>query len=206
MLLADGPQGYRSLCRLTSLLQAGPDRDTLVAQGLEWETLATHSAGVYAFSGGRAGWIERRLRAGDRSRAAEMAARFAGVYQSRARLALELHEPADLPVAEAVADIGRRFGIESVAVQPVYCLSPDDAETLRLLAAIRGNVPLEQIREDAVTSGRLHWLTPVEMRERYARFPLAVDATGELAPARARRAAHDGMVWPDLDLVGGHAG
>ena len=202
VLLADGPEGYRALCRLTSLLQAGPDRETLMARGLDWETLAAHAGGVYALSGGRAGWIERLLRAGDRSRAAEMAARFAGIYQSRARLALEIHDPADLAIAEAVAEIGRRFGIECVAVQPIYCLAPDDAEMLRLLAAIRGNIPLQGLPEDAVTSGRLHWLTPSEMRERYARFPQAIEATGELARA-CRPGLPDGnMVWPDLDLAG----
>ena len=180
VLLADGPQGYRALCRLTSLLQAGPERETLMAHGLDWETLAAHAGGVYALSGGRAGWIERRLRAGDRRGATEMAARFAGVYQENPRLALEIHDPADLTIAGAVMEIGRRFGIECVAVQPIYCLSPDDAETLKLLAAIRGNIPLQGLPEDAVTSGRLHWLTPSEMQERYARFPQAVDSDGRI--------------------------
>ena len=38
--------------------------------------------------------------------------------------------------------LGRRLGIPVVAVQPVHCLAPGDAPTLRLLAAIRANARL----------------------------------------------------------------
>ena len=187
VLLADGPEGYRALCRLTSLLQAGPDRETLMARGLDWETLATHAGGVYALSGGRAGWIERLLRAGDRGRAAEMAARFAGIYQSRARLALEIHDPADLAIAEAVAEIGRRFGIECVAVQPIYCLSPDDAETLRLLAAIRGNIPLHGLARRCRHIGASSLAHAIRDAGTLCALPAGHRSDGRVARARAGR-------------------
>jgi DNA polymerase III alpha subunit len=170
---------------------------------LDWETLAAHSAGVFAISGGRAGWIERRLRAGDRHGAWEAAERFAGIYDSRARLALEMHEPGDLRVAEAISEIGRRFGIECVASQPVYCLSPDDAKTLRLLAAIRANTTLDELPAEAIPHRHLHWLSPDEMRERFSRFPLALDASGELARACRPGLPDDSPIWPELGLAAG---
>jgi hypothetical protein len=65
VLLATGPAGYRSLCRLSSLIQGNPDREALAARGLGWDALAAHREGLICLSGGRRGWIDRYLRAGD---------------------------------------------------------------------------------------------------------------------------------------------
>jgi oligopeptide/dipeptide ABC transporter ATP-binding protein len=63
VLLATSPDGYPSLCRLSSLIQGSPERESLAAQGLNWEALNAHREGLICLSGGRVGWIERCLRA-----------------------------------------------------------------------------------------------------------------------------------------------
>ena len=80
VLLATGPTGYRSLCRLSSLIQASPEREKLAARGLDWTALAEHREGLICLSGGRRGWIERRLRAGNEQAARNYARRLAEVY------------------------------------------------------------------------------------------------------------------------------
>ena len=55
-LLATGPDGYRSLCRLSSLLQGHPERASLLVRGLSWEALEAHRQGLICLSGGRVGW------------------------------------------------------------------------------------------------------------------------------------------------------
>ena len=65
VLLATGAAGYRSLCRLSSHLQAHPEREIRAALGLRWEELAAHREGLICLSGGRMGWVERLLRAGN---------------------------------------------------------------------------------------------------------------------------------------------
>ena len=55
VLLATGPTGYRSLCRLSSLLQGRPERASLLVQGLSWEALAAHREAMPAVAGGAAG-------------------------------------------------------------------------------------------------------------------------------------------------------
>jgi DNA polymerase III alpha subunit len=123
VVLATGPDGYRALCRLSSLIQASPAREQLAARGLSWPALAEQRAGLLALSGGRRGWIERHLRAGD-DRAASMAARqLAEIYGDQAALCLELHRPADEAIVREIAAIGRTVGLPCVAVQPVYTLS-----------------------------------------------------------------------------------
>ena len=270
VLLATGPAGYRSLCRLSSLIQGSPERETLAARGLGWDELTAHREGLVCLSGGRRGWIERYLRAGDYAAAQLCAGRLAGIFEDNAALALELHDPEDERISTEVVAIGRRLGLPVVAVQPVYSLAPSDAPKLRLLAAIRANTLLdnpidfaadESEREgveseeaseesnerrrdpslktrrdsglgshplrmtardftDFAVSGstdsgaRLtdfsdraascleesHWLSPVEVASRFARFSAALDRTAEIA-ARCRDCLPDGRaIWPALKL------
>lgn len=149
ILLATDPAGYRSLCRLSSLIQGRPDREAAAAHGLTWDEIAAHREGLVCLSGGWMGWIERFLRAGDTAAAQAYAGRLAGIFDEDAYLALELHRPEDERMAAEVMALGRRLGIPTVAVQPVYCLSPDDAPKLRLLAAIRENRRLWEAEDEA---------------------------------------------------------
>jgi len=207
-LLAAGPDGYRSLCRLSSLVQSRPDRLEAAAAGLSWDALKADSAGLICLSGGRRGWVERRLRAGDRSGALRYAGRLAGIYDERAYLALELHKPDDAALAWAIIDLGGRLGLASVAVQPVWCLSPQDQPRLRLLAAIRENCRLADLPANALPDRgdpgvTLHWLSPQQMAERFAVFPQALAAIDDIVQ-QCGPALPDGRpIWPTLKLPAG---
>jgi DNA-directed DNA polymerase III PolC len=207
-LLAAGPEGYRSLCRLSSSVQARPDRLEAAAAGLSWDALKADSAGLICLSGGRQGWVERRLRAGDRAGALHYAGRLAGIYEQRAYLALELHRPADAAIAQEISALGDRLGLSAVAVQPVYCLSPQDRPKLRLLAALRVNcrladVPPQALPDRGDPAVTLHWLSPAQMAERFALFPQALAAIGEIMQ-QCEPALPDGQpIWPALKLPDG---
>ncbi|MBN1138434.1 MAG: DNA polymerase III subunit alpha [Anaerolineae bacterium] len=205
VLLATGPAGYRSLCRLSSLIQARPEREALAAQGLTWEDLEVHSEGLLCLSGGHMGWIERYLRAEDCEAAARYTAHLAQIYGNRAYVSLELHQAGDLPIAGEMIALGQRFGLRPVAVQPVYCLSPDDAPRLRLLAAIDHNCPLDAVPAEALPAGGdravgLHWLSREEVLARFADLPEAVANVQEII-TRCGPALPDGKpIWPALKL------
>ena len=161
VLLARNTTGYRSLCRLSTLIQGRPDREAIAANGLAWEQIASHRAGLICLSGGRMGWVDRFLAAGEPSSALAFAGRLAGTFDEDAYLSLELHGPEDATRAAEIAAMARRLGMPLVAVQPVYCLSEEEAPRLRLLAAIRHNRPLcavyqdeEEEDEEADESGR----------------------------------------------------
>jgi DNA polymerase-3 subunit alpha len=208
VLLATGPAGYRSLCRLSSLLQGRPERASLLTQGLSWETLAAHREGLICLSGGRAGWVERLLRAGDLNAAHRYAGRLAGIYEADAYLSLELHRPQDRAVAQQIVVLGARLGLRAVAVQPVYCMAPQDMPRLRLLAAIDRNCSLQDVPAvalpcDGDPAADLHWLDPGEVAERFAGFPQALAAVEEIA-ARCQPALPTGQpLWPALNLPHG---
>ncbi len=208
VLLATGPAGYRSLCRLSSLLQAHSDREARLAQGLDWTALEAHREGLLCLSGGRAGWAERLLRAGDRYGARQTLARLAEVYGDGACLALEIHRPEDRAVASEMRALGQGLGIPAAAVQPAHCLAPEEADRLRLLAAIDHNLPLEQVPPAALPGGGekgvgQHWLRPEEVAERFAGLKEALHVAAEIA-ARCGPALPGGQpIWPDLRLPGG---
>jgi len=202
VLLAMNPAGYRSLCRLSSHIQGSPEREMLAARGLMWDDLATNRDGLICLSGGCRGWIERSLRADRRAAAQIYAGRLAGLFGEYAGLALELHTAADHAVAAEVSALARRLGLPTVAVQPVYCLRPEDAPRLRLLAAIRANRRLEETTPPHADAA-IHWLSPAELADRFAAFPQALAQAGELA-ARCGDALPSGRtIWPAVPLPAG---
>jgi len=208
VLLATGPAGYHSLCRLSSIIQADPQREALAARGLSWEDLGDHREGLVCLGGGRMGWAERLLRAGEREAAARYAARLADIYGQDGYLSLEIHQPEDRPVVEELAAVGHRFGLRPVAVQPIYCLSPDDVPRLRLLAAIDHNIPLEAVPPSALPANGdprvgLHWLSPGEVAERFAVLPEALANVGEIAARCGPTLPGGEPIWPDLNLPQG---
>lgn len=210
VLLATGPAGYRSLCRLSSRIQAHPQRKVLAARGLAWEDLQDHREGLVCLGGGRMGWVERLLRAGEREAAARYAARLAELYDQDAYLGIEIHRPEDRPVVEELAALGQRVGLRPVAVQPIYCLSSGDVPRLRLLAAIDHNIPLEAVPPSAMPADGdpavgLHWLSPGEVAERFAGLPEALANTGEVAGRCGPALPGGEPIWPDLNLPGGQS-
>lgn len=207
-LLATGPAGYRSLCRLSSAIQGRPDREAAARRGLAWDALAASADGLVCIVEGRRGEVARRLAAGDAHGARRYAGRLAEAFGDRAYLGLEIHRPTDVDLARAVAGIGEQIDLPVVAMQPVYCLSPEDRPRLRLLAAIAGNCRLDAVPDADLPDGgddgvALHWLDPAAVAARCAAFPEAVARTAEIA-ARCGPALPSGQpIWPDLDLPGG---
>lgn len=201
VLLATGPDGYRSLCRLSSSLQARPDRMRALAHGLDAETLWAERRGLIALVGGRRSRLEQLVRRGETTTAARLLARLAGACDDHLYLALEIHRPEDVAIMQAMTALAGRFGVPVAAVQPVYCLHPQEQPRLRLLAAIAHNSRLDDVPAAALPDGGdpaigLYWLDAEAMTARFAAFPEALAATLTIAD-RCRPALPDGRpLWP----------
>jgi len=208
LLIACGPVGYRSLCRLSSAIQGSPAREQLAQQGLPWSLLKAEHAGLCCIAGGRRSPLTSWLRADEGKRASAYVGRLAGLFDEQLYLALEVHQPADHEIATAVTGVGARFGLPTVAVQPIYCLAAHERPRLRLLAAIDRNCRLDAVAAESLPDGGdpevdLHWLTPTEMADRFAAFPEALAATETIA-TQCEPALPDGRpIWPALQLPAG---
>lgn len=204
-LLASGPAGYRSLCRLSSLLQGSPARAGSLGARLTWDELKANQTGLICLSGGRRGWVHHLLRQGETAAAGRVVSWLAGVFGERAWLTIDAARPEDAAIGGAIAALAARFGIGVAAAQAIYCLEPGDRERLHLLSAIARNTTLTALSaEDRLDHGdddvTLHWLAPQEMAARYAAFPAALNATNTIVAA-CQPALPDGRpIWPVLAL------
>jgi DNA polymerase III subunit alpha len=208
VLLATGPAGYRSLCRLSSLIQGTPEREARLACGIGWGDVIAHREGLICLSGGSNGWIAGHLRAGDLDGAQRHAGMLAEAFDSCAYLALGIHTPDDQAIAAETQGIARRLGMGLAAVHPIYCLTPAEESRLRVLAAIRLNcaltaVPSEELPNAGDPRIRSSWPGPMEIAVRYAAFSDALAGTLEIAD-RCGTALPDGKpIWPTPILLPG---
>ena len=182
VLLAAGPAGYRALCRLSSLVQCDPDRARRARAGLGWDELrdglGSDAAGLVCLTGGRACWLERYLRAGQTAAAGRYVARLGGLFGERCALAVgpELLDGALRPVADQIVALAGRFGLRAAAVQPIFCLSPDDRPLLRLMAALDANRRVADVDPGALpdcgdAAVPVEWPAPDTFAARYAAHP-----------------------------------
>ncbi len=208
VLLASNPDGYRSLCKLSSKIQGHPERESLIRRGLKLSDLEDYRQGLICLSGGRVGWIERFLRAGDRKAAYHFAGRLAQVYDRDFYLSLEIHQEEDVSVAREIEEIGRSLGLPSAAVQPVYYLQSEDAPKLRLLAAIDHNCELSEVPDEALPNlgdpaVDLSWISTEEIVTRFSDFPNVLSNVGEIVQRCFPVLPRGDPLWPVLKLPPG---
>lgn len=206
VLLATGKAGWSSLCGLSSAIQARADREEMAQRGVDWETLRQHRAGLICLAGGRRSWIGRALRNGYANVAARYASRLAGIYGEQAWLSIDWHSPEDAEAAAVVVEIGKRFGIGVAAVQPVFCMQPEERARLRLLSAMAHNCTLNEAQtawlpDEGDSQAVIHWQSPDELRQRFAAYPDTLTGIGEIV-AQCDSALPDGRpIWPVLKLA-----
>ena len=206
VLLAAGPPGYRSLCRLSSLYQSDPDRGRRARGGFSWDELRDNTAGLIALSGGRTGWLERYLRAGQAAAATRYVSRLGGLYGEQLCLAVGPDlVTGHAPLVDEIVALAQRFGLRAAAVQPIFCLSPDDRPLLRLMAAIDANCRVEAVDPGQLPDGGdpdspVEWPDPAAFAAAWANRPELLDAAGEVA-AQCGEALPDGRaIWPSVGV------
>jgi len=178
VLLAQSPTGYGNLCRLISLMQASPQREAALARGLALSELASHTKGLIALSGGHAGPLDAKLRAGDERGAQQMAAELRDLFGvDRFAIELQLGERGDEAYVAELEALAARLGVRTVATHDSRYLSMADAPRYRLLAAIRLGQRLAALPPQPDYS----FASPADMQRRFAAFPAAVANSAVLA-------------------------
>ena len=138
-------------------------------------------------------------------RARMLLARYAGLFDDDCYLSLELHAEADETVGRELVRLAGRFGVGVAAVQPIFCMNPEEHRLLRVLDAIQQNRPLEpdegasqgQVAPEATVS----WQSPAQMTARFASFAGALEMAGTIAEQCDPFVLDDRPVWPVLPLA-----
>ena len=198
VLLATGPEGYRSLCQLSSQLQKS-EQQTAVS----WQQLSQFKTGLIGIDAAHAGWTSRYLRAGQPQAATRFVSYLGGLFEENGFLGLAINQPEDEQLSQSIIQVGARFGCRPVALQSVYCLDPADVPTLRLLAAIDDNCALDAVPEQRLPThyhSQPHWLSPTELEKRFHAFPNALENMATIID-QCEPALPDGSpIWPKLSL------
>lgn len=204
VLLATGPEGYRSLNKLSTLLLGSPNQERLL-HGLTWADLKPHNDGLICLDGGRRGWLDRFVRAGHDKAATHVASQLGGIYEDRAYIGVEWHQPEDSAVISELIHIGSRFGLPPAATQPVYCLHEEERPLLRLLAAIDQNCHVDHVPAHSISGFDdpkldIHWLPTEEVIDRYSEFPEAITNISSIVDQCQPCLPNGRPIWPTLDL------
>jgi DNA polymerase III subunit alpha len=176
--LAIDLDGWRSLCRLSSLLRAGEGGDL---QRLPFEQLAEEAHGLLCLAGGCGGMVGSLVSSGRERAAANLLSRMVEVFPDRLYLDLQIRTEEDEHLCRRMERLARRMKLPVAAAQPVYYLLPEQAEMGRLLAAIRMNRPISIVPEEACPPPNAHFTLAPEMVARFTSFPGALGRAVEIA-------------------------
>lgn len=201
VLLAQTMRGYGNLCRLITRLQSAPDREATIVRGLELSDLASHTDGLIALSGGWRGPIDAHIRQGNLAQAESLAREFINLFgHDRFFIELQIIDKDDATVARSLQALADQMHVRTVATHDIHYLSPNDAPRYRVLTAMRYNTRLAVLPK----LPDLSFPSEQKLRDIFAEFPDALDATEEIAeqcrfefPLRQWR-------FPTLDLPSGH--
>jgi DNA-directed DNA polymerase III PolC len=201
VLLAMDLTGWRSLCHLSSAVQAESDQQGLRA--LSFERLAQNNAGLLCLTGGAGGLVTEWVRRQQEKLAREFLKRLEEIFPGRMYIEFNLQSDADrLPVFELAA-LGRSLNLPQVAANPVHYLQPDQAGLQRVMAAVRLNTPLARLSAGDCAPAKAAFASQAEMAARFSAFPQALAATEEIPDRCQLELPLGGPLFPEILLPAG---
>ncbi len=163
ILLAQNRDGYRNLCRL---LTAAYKEGLYYKPRIDKEILAECSGGLIVLSGCLSGEVMRALRADRFDKACEAAEWYAKSFPGRFYLELQdnrLHGPFNA----ALAEIGKKLGLPTVATNDCHYLHRGDARAHEVLLCIQTGKTLADETRWRFETDELYVKTPEEMAEAF---------------------------------------
>jgi len=179
VVLADGPRGWASLCRLVSAAHARGERTRPVATR---ELVGEHAGGLVVLLG-PASDVGRAVAERDR----DLAAARLAAWRATAETVLEIvdHQgPGDGFRAARMLALAREAGVPAVLGNAVRYLDKADHPVAQVLDAARRLAPLHRRHLDDTTGQA--YLKPIPLMRRVAELACGADAADELMAATLR--------------------
>ncbi len=218
IVLADGPVGYARLARAISQAQMagskGAPRSTLRALAeaarapvhLTGNQASANNDSWFVLTGCRKGTVPLALLRDGPAAATAALSELIDAF-GRARVLVELWDhgdPLDRYRNDALAEIAVRSRVEVVATNNVHYATSHHRPLADTLAAIRGRRSLDEMDGWLPAAPFAFLRSPAEQRQRFARWPGAVERTVEVAQACAFDLGLTAPNLPDLDVPEGH--
>jgi DNA polymerase-3 subunit alpha len=178
VLLACDLGGWKSLCRLSSALQADPSPES--QQCLSFERFAQETSGVVCLTGGSQASLARLVREGKERIAGQFLGYLADLFPNRLYIELHRRTPKEIAPTERLVNLARNQNLPLVATNDVHYLAPQQAELQKLVTAIRLNRPLANLPKDAYPPPGSNFLDQEEMIIHFRDYREAIAATQEI--------------------------
>lgn len=179
VLLAQNINGYRNLCRLSTL---GFTEGFYYKPRIDDELLQRHSSDLIVLSGGIKGDIAQTFLLDGPDKARERIRFYQNLYGDR--FFLEINRtglPEWKRIEPFLLEMSREFGIKVVAANDVHYLNQDDQMSQEVLLCIGNNQTLQDESRQRLGSEQFYFKKPEQMRELFRDLPEACDATLEIA-------------------------
>lgn len=179
VLLAQNYEGYRTLCKLSSI---GYQEGFYYRPRVDYETLEKYNQGVLALSGGLMGEVAWTFQNKGADAALEKIQHFQKIYGDR--FYLELNRPgvrAWDQVNNFLLEVSEKTGVPYVACNDVHYISKEDQLAQETLICIGTNKTLQDENRFRLGSDQFYFKSADEMRALFKDLPLACDRTLEVA-------------------------
>ncbi len=180
VLLAENQEGYRNLCKLTSMAQL---EGFYYKPRIDRDLIKAHSKGLIALSACLKGEIPSLLKDG-KTDAADEAARFYQTIFGEDNFFLEVqHNGIDEQetVNEGLLDMSQRLSIPMVATNDCHYLDKDDVKAHDVLLCIQTQKTVNDTERFRFSTDQLYFKSGKEMEDRLGRFPQAIENTVAIA-------------------------
>ncbi|MDH5723324.1 MAG: DNA polymerase III subunit alpha [Alphaproteobacteria bacterium] len=175
VLLVQNDAGYRNLCRIISEAYTGEDGSAAIHAKVE--TLAQHSEGLIALSGGIKGTIAQSLLHGQPDKAKEQIEKLKTIYGDRFYIELQRHNlPEEDKIEDDLIDLAYEFDIPLVATNDCYFPDSKAHEAHDALLCIsEGRYVMEEDRRKVTPEH--YFKSPDEMIKLFEDLPEAIENT-----------------------------
>lgn len=179
VLLAMNSDGWRSLCRLSSILLNRPAGQTSLC---DIEILAANASGLICLTGGCRGVPQRMAhQSGRLPEVTALLHTLADIFPGRLYLELSDQAPGDGAANDSLVTLAAQAGIPVAASHNIYSIDPMQRDLLRTLAAIRTITPRDKLASQSDAPPESHFRSTAEMCRRFAHLPDALQAVEEIA-------------------------
>ena len=218
VVLAAGPVGYARLARAVSVAQLAGEKG---APRLDLGALAdaarapVHLTGSrpsagndawFAFTGCRKGAVPRALLDDGPAAARRALDRLVAAF-GRDRVLVELWDhgdPLDRHRNDALAEVAASASVDVIATNNVHYATPGQRPLATALTAVRARRSLDEIDGWLPAAPFAHLRSAAEQRNRFARWPGAVERTLDVAATCAFDLSLAAPALPDHDVPPGH--
>lgn len=195
VLLAGSPKGYRALSHLVTKAQLRGEKDHPVYAWPDLEETA-RVGDVHALTGCHQGAVAKAALEGDLGHTIHEASALRELFGPRLHIEMWHHGmPEDDVRNELLWEVAQKLGISTVATNQVHYHQRSDADLSEVLAAIGGRRTLAEADGFRPASDERFLKDPLEMAERFSRYPGATERSAELG---SRLAFDLGLVAPQL--------